>query len=128
MTTIFEPDPLTIGTNIHYAAADSSPIRGISQDSISYDDWQDFNLEGVLSRPENRQALAQAMAQPIRRSLDYQGFARQIVNVAPMPQGAPFFFDLELKLENMRTYDDYHDDNVVDDSYDVADTDWVMDE
>lgn len=35
-----------------------------------------------------RQALAAAMVNPIRTSLDYQGLGRKLLVVDPLPQGA----------------------------------------
>jgi hypothetical protein len=40
------------------------------------------------------QALGAAMALPIRRQLDYQGLARRVLQVEPLPQGAlPYYCD-----------------------------------
>lgn len=41
-----------------------------------------------LGTPAGIQQLAQAMATPIRRSLDYHHIARRAINVQPLPQGA----------------------------------------
>lgn len=42
----------------------------------------------ALETEEGRVALAQAMVEPIRRSLEYQAVARKIMLVDELPQGA----------------------------------------
>ena len=45
-------------------------------------------LMKALSTERGKIALAQAMANPIRRNLDYQGVGRKALRVDPLPQGA----------------------------------------
>lgn len=45
-------------------------------------------IAGALETDEGRIALAQAMVEPIRRSLDYQGVGRRLLMVDELPQGA----------------------------------------
>lgn len=45
-------------------------------------------IEEALGLPEGRQILAQAMVEPIRRSLEYQALSRRLLMVDPIPQGA----------------------------------------
>jgi hypothetical protein len=42
----------------------------------------------ALETPEGRIALAQAMVEPIRRSLDYQSIGRKLLMVEELPEGA----------------------------------------
>jgi hypothetical protein len=41
-----------------------------------------------ISTAAGRAALAASMVQPLRRRLDYQGIARKVFSVEPLPQGA----------------------------------------
>ncbi len=45
-------------------------------------------IAAALDTPEGRTALAQAMTEPIRRSLDYQAIGRRLILVDELPQGA----------------------------------------
>jgi len=47
---------------------------------------------------EGKLALAQAMANPIRRNLDYQGIARRALVVDPLPQGALPVYDRDIDV------------------------------
>lgn len=49
---------------------------------------REFLIAKALESPQGREALAQAMANPIRTSLDYQGIGRKLLVVDPLPQGA----------------------------------------
>lgn len=47
----------------------------------------------ALRNPAFKATLAQSMVAPIRRSLDYQGIARKVFTIEPLPQGAiPYYF------------------------------------
>ena len=50
----------------------------------------------ALETEEGRSALASAMANPIRTSLDYQGIARRLLVVDPLPQGALPVYDRDV--------------------------------
>ena len=45
-------------------------------------------IEAALNTDEGRVALAQAMVEPIRRSLEYQAVGRKLIMVDELPQGA----------------------------------------
>ena len=57
---------------------------------------KEFLIAKALENEEGRQALAQAMANPIRTSLDYQGIARKLLMVDPLPQGALPVYDKDV--------------------------------
>ena len=52
------------------------------------DEKRDELMSRAILTNEGKVALAQAMANPIRRNLDYQGIARRVLVVDPLPQGA----------------------------------------
>lgn len=62
----------------------------------------DEKRDGLISRAiltqEGKVALAQAMANPIRRNLDYQGIARRALVVDPLPQGATPTYDRDIDV------------------------------
>lgn len=58
---------------------------------------QDLISRAVFSN-EGKLALAQAMANPIRRNLDYQGIARRALVVDPLPQGALPVYDRDIDV------------------------------
>lgn len=47
----------------------------------------------MLSRSDGRTQLAQTMINPLRRRLDYQGVARRLLSVEPLPAGALPIYD-----------------------------------
>ena len=49
---------------------------------------KEFLIAKAMDSDEGRQALAAAMVNPIRTSLDYQGLGRKLLVVDPLPQGA----------------------------------------
>ena len=51
------------------------------------DEKRDELIARAIMTQEGKIALAQAMANPIRRNLDYQGIARRLLVVDPLPQG-----------------------------------------
>ena len=62
------------------------------QPSLS-DDRRDDLIARAISTSDGKVALAQAMANPIRRNLDYHGIARRALVVDPLPQGALPVYD-----------------------------------
>ena len=54
-------------------------------------------FQGILSKylhtSQGRQKLAQSMANPIRRNLDYQGIARKLFPIQQLPDGASLIYD-----------------------------------
>ena len=57
------------------------------QPSVS-DDKRDELISRAIMTQDGKVALAQAMANPIRKNLDYHGIARRALVVDPLPQGA----------------------------------------
>lgn len=57
---------------------------------------KEFLISKALETEEGRVALAQAMANPIRTSLDYQGVGRKLLVVDPLPQGALPVYDKDV--------------------------------
>jgi len=65
-------------------------------------DLNDSKRDQLISRAimtqEGKVALAQAMANPIRRNLDYQGIARRLLVIDPIPQGATPSYDRDIDV------------------------------
>lgn len=59
----------------------------INKDGLTYDE-KEAVIAQALSTEEGRVALAQAMVEPIRRSLEYQAVGRKLLMVDELPQGA----------------------------------------
>ncbi len=59
---------------------------------------KEYLISKALETEEGRTALAQAMANPIRMSLDYQGVGRKLLVVDPLPQGALPVYDKDVKI------------------------------
>lgn len=57
---------------------------------------KDLLISNALETEEGRTALASAMANPIRTSLDYQGIGRKLLVVDPLPQGAMPVYDRDV--------------------------------
>lgn len=57
---------------------------------------KEYLIAKALETEEGRVALAQAMANPIRISLDYQGVGRKLLVVDPLPQGALPVYDKDV--------------------------------
>ena len=57
---------------------------------------KEFLIARALETEEGRTALAQAMANPIRTSLDYQGVGRKLLVVDPLPQGSLPVYDKDV--------------------------------
>lgn len=57
---------------------------------------KEFLIAKALESEEGRTALAQAMANPIRTSLDYQGIGRKLLVVDPLPAGALPVYDKDV--------------------------------
>lgn len=55
-------------------------------------------LQQALTTQEGKIALGQAMANPIRRNLDYQGVGRKALVVDPLPQGALPVYDKDIDV------------------------------
>lgn len=57
---------------------------------------KEYLISKALETEEGRVALAQAMANPIRTSLDYQGVGRKLLVVDPLPQGSLPVYDKDV--------------------------------
>lgn len=77
-------------TNAPGTAAGSAP--GFSEEQ------RDALLRQALQTQEGKIALGQAMANPIRRNLDYQGVGRKALVVDPLPQGALPVYDKDIDV------------------------------
>ncbi len=62
------------------------------------DNKRDELISRAIMTQEGKNALAQAMANPIRRNLDYQGIARRALVVDPLPQGALPVYDRDIDV------------------------------
>lgn len=62
------------------------------------EDQRDEMIKQALMTQEGKIALGQAMANPIRRNLDYQGVARKALVVDPLPQGALPVYDRDIDV------------------------------
>jgi len=71
----------------------NSPAGG----SIS-DEEKEVLLVKAMQSERGKIALAQAMANPIRRNLDYQGVGRKALRVDPLPQGALPVYDKDIDV------------------------------
>lgn len=68
-------------------------------DTPSFSESQrDEMIHQALSTQEGKIALGQAMANPIRRNLDYQGVGRKALVVDPLPQGALPIYDRDIDV------------------------------
>lgn len=59
---------------------------------------RDELISRAVMTNDGKVALAQAMANPIRRNLDYQGIARRCLVVDPLPQGALPVYDRDIDV------------------------------
>lgn len=76
-----------------------SPSSSNLTQSPSFNESQrDEMIHQALSTTEGKIALGQAMANPIRRNLDYQGVGRKALVVDPLPQGALPIYDRDIDV------------------------------
>lgn len=59
---------------------------------------RDELISRAIMSHDGKVALAQAMANPIRKNLDYQGIARRALVVDPLPQGALPVYDRDIDV------------------------------
>ena len=71
---------------------------GIAQNPSFSDHQRDELVKRALMTQEGKIALGQAMANPIRRNLDYQGVGRRVLVVDPLPQGALPVYDRDIDV------------------------------
>lgn len=62
------------------------------------EEQKDELVRRALMTSEGKIALGQAMANPIRRNLDYQGIGRRVLVVDPLPQGALPVYDRDIDV------------------------------
>ena len=86
---------------VKYASVieDLQPSSNAQATAPSLNDGQrDEMIKQALMTQEGKIALGQAMANPIRRNLDYQGVARKALVVDPLPQGALPVYDRDIDV------------------------------
>lgn len=86
---------------VKYAAVieQLSPSNSQLSESPSLSDTaRDEMISQALQTQEGKIALGQAMANPIRRNLDYQGVGRKALVVDPLPQGALPVYDRDIDV------------------------------
>lgn len=75
-----------------------SSSSALSQGSSLSDGQRDELIKQALQTQDGKVALGQAMANPIRRNLDYQGVGRKALVVDPLPQGALPIYDRDIDV------------------------------
>ena len=85
---------------IKYASVLSNnvPSNAAQAESSFSEDQREAMLKKALMTQEGKIALGQAMANPIRRALDYQGVGRKALVVDPLPQGALPVYDKDIDV------------------------------
>lgn len=76
----------------NYALTSTSAV-----DESRYDDM----INRAIYTQDGKMALGQAMANPIRRNLDYQGVGRRVLVIDPLPQGALPVYDRDIDVQAM---------------------------
>jgi hypothetical protein len=71
---------------------------GLAQRPSFTDEQRDDLIKRALMTQEGKVALGQAMANPIRRNLDYQGVGRRVLVVDPLPQGALPIYERDIDV------------------------------
>lgn len=75
-----------------------SANQGLAQQPSFTEEQKDELIRRALMTTEGKVALGQAMANPIRRNLDYQGVGRRVLVVDPLPQGALPVYDRDIDV------------------------------
>ena len=75
-----------------------SANTGLAQAPSINDEQRDELIRRALLTSEGKIALGQAMANPIRRNLDYQGVGRRTLVVDPLPQGAMPVYERDIDV------------------------------
>src|SRR5690349_7405362 len=86
---------------VKYASilAENTPAnQGLAGQPVLSDERRDDLIARAISTQDGKIALAQAMANPIRRNLDYHGIARRALVVDPLPQGAIPTYDRDIDV------------------------------
>lgn len=92
-------DALVQITKLASILQDNTPANMGLAGQVSLSDSQRDNLltQAIMTQ-EGKIALAQAMANPIRRNLDYHGIARRALVVDPLAQGAYPTYDRDIDV------------------------------
>src|SRR5271166_156786 len=78
---------------------DNQPSNTGLAGQVSLSDSQrDDLVSRAIYTQEGKLSLAQSMANPIRRNLDYHGIARRALVVDPLPQGAMPTYDRDIDV------------------------------
>jgi hypothetical protein len=88
-------------TLVKYAAVLEENVpsnQGLAGQTSLSDDKRDELISRAIMTQDGKIALAQAMANPIRRNLDYHGIARRALVVDPLPQGAMPTYDRDIDV------------------------------
>lgn len=88
-------------TLVKYAAVleENTPSNmGLAGSPSLSDDKRDELISRAIMTQDGKIALAQAMANPIRKNLDYHGIARRALVVDPLPQGAMPTYDRDIDV------------------------------
>lgn len=72
--------------------------QGLAGQVSLSDERRDDMISRAIMTQDGKIALAQAMANPIRRNLDYHGIARRALVVDPLPQGAMPTYDRDIDV------------------------------
>lgn len=72
---------------------------GLAQAPSFTDQQRDELVKRAMFSEEGKIALGQAMANPIRRNLDYQGVGRRVLVVDPLPMGALPVYDRDIDVQ-----------------------------
>lgn len=80
------------------ASLENAPVNTGLTSGVVSDPRRDELLSRALLSPEGKISLAQSMANPIRRNLDYQGIARRALVIDPLAQGALPTYDRDIDV------------------------------
>lgn len=78
--------------------SENAPVNTGLTSSVMSDGKRDELISRALMSPEGKISLAQSMANPIRRNLDYHGIARRALVVDPLAQGALPTYDRDIDV------------------------------
>jgi hypothetical protein len=91
-------DALSTIAKLAATLQENTPANTGLTSSAPSDSRRDELISRAMMTPEGKIALAQAMANPIRRNLDYHGIARRALVVDPLAQGALPTYDRDIDV------------------------------
>jgi len=91
-------DALSTIAKLAATLQENTPANTGLTSSVTSDGRRDELISRAMMTPEGKIALAQAMANPIRRNLDYHGIARRALVVDPLAQGALPTYDRDIDV------------------------------